>query len=1001
MRRTHRLPVRFGRAFATLATVLSIETAHGQSVCDDADAANAIAVGRNAGPNMRVAVYGDQATNFGGLAQLGSGWGDSRGATAVAWGNVDNDPQLELIVGRSAGDNVRLVVYDDQGAGFVGISPVGDAQLGFGWGDDRGVTSIATGDVDGDGLDEIVVGRNAGPNARVIVYDDALSNFVGISPQGSAQLGFGWGDDRGASSVATGDVDGDGLDEIIVGRTPGDNVRVVVYDDATANFVGISPQGSAQLGFGWGDDRGVSSVAAGDVDGDGLDEIIVGRTPGDHVRVVVYDDATANFVGISPQGAAQLGFGWGDSRGASAVAAGDVDGDGLDEVVVGRTPGTGSRIIVYDDALSNFVGISPSGAGQLGLQWGDGRGVTSIAVGDLDSDPELEIVVGRNPGPNGRVFAYDDSLNGFAGISPTGSNELGFGWGDDRGALSVAVQERPATLVAECTVTDPMCPVGTLGGVQCANGVPIGACVPVANPCAALPPTCVGGAPATGDTDGDALLDCWETDGIDADGDGVVDLVLPDADPMRADVYVEIDFMTGQAPIPAGLDSVVAAFANSPVMNPDGSTGVTLHLEVDDDVPFVQTVAFGDPPDPGSVEYNEIKRQFFGTAAERADAANFAQARRARSFAYRYALFAFDQQDTPDAGGIAELSGNDLLMSLGDFAQADAGRRQLREEGTFMHELGHNLGLRHGGSVGNAENCKPNYISVMNYAYETDNRFVSGRPLDYSRGTLGMLNEASLDENVGVPGAPMGTRIAFAPPMGTMAGVQRNQPADMPIDWDLDGAITMTASVDINNFDAVTPGGFRGCNGGGAGQVLQDFNDWAALVFNFAASGSFVDASLVVREQDTRAQILAVDSDGDGVPNVEDNCLNIANPDQRDSNGDGVGDLCPMKPILECVERLGWRQYRAHFGYRNDSGTVIVPTGRHNRFLWKREMDQGQPTRFAPGRQQSAFSTEFRYLAAWKLGSRTAIATRFSRRCDPDTRRGHWWRKWRGFRWRW
>ena len=49
---------------------------------------------------------------------------------------------------------------------------------------------------------------------------------------------------------------------------------------------------------------------------------------------------------------------------------------------------------------------------------------------------------------------------------------------------------------------------------------------------------------------------------------------------------------------------------------------------------------------------------------------------------------------------------------------ADPGGVGSRSEqaGTFMHELGHNLGLRHGG--GDNTNCKPHHLSVMNYAYQ-------------------------------------------------------------------------------------------------------------------------------------------------------------------------------------------------------------------------------------------------------------------------------------------
>ena len=62
-----------------------------------------------------------------------------------------------------------------------------------------------------------------------------------------------------------------------------------------------------------------------------------------------------------------------------------------------------------------------------------------------------------------------------------------------------------------------------------------------------------------------------------------------------------------------------------------------------------------------------------------------------------------------------------------------------QQEGTFMHELGHNLNLGHGGS--DHINCKPNYLSVMSYTRQFSS-LIGDRPLDYSRSSLPSLNES-------------------------------------------------------------------------------------------------------------------------------------------------------------------------------------------------------------------------------------------------------------------
>lgn len=100
-------------------------------------------------------------------------------------------------------------------------------------------------------------------------------------------------------------------------------------------------------------------------------------------------------------------------------------------------------------------------------------------------------------------------------------------------------------------------------------------------------PSCPGDAPTGDDSDGDGLFDIWETDGIDTDCDGNVDVDLPNmgADPNHKDLYVELDWWSAQdAPTQSAIRQMQLAFAAAPVdvggiPNPDGRPGV--HLWVD------------------------------------------------------------------------------------------------------------------------------------------------------------------------------------------------------------------------------------------------------------------------------------------------------------------------------------------------------------------------------------------------------------------------------------
>src|SRR5207249_937938 len=111
----------------------------------------------------------------------------------------------------------------------------------------------------------------------------------------------------------------------------------------------------------------------------------------------------------------------------------------------------------------------------------------------------------------------------------------------------------------------------------------------------------------------------------------------------------------------------------------------------------------------------------------------------------------------------------DFAVALGTWAFSSDLQKSQSFAGTIMHELGHNLGLRHGGGAGIdcsssvtpcpdasklSANCKPNYLSVMSYALQMPDRPVpiASWKLDYSRIQLPPLNESSLNEALGVFG---------------------------------------------------------------------------------------------------------------------------------------------------------------------------------------------------------------------------------------------------------
>jgi hypothetical protein len=526
------------------------------------------------------------------------------------------------------------------------------------------------------------------------------------------------------------------------------------------------------------------------------------------------------------------------------------------------------------------------------------------------------------------------------------------------------------------------------GTADCSSGTP-GVCIPndLGDLSVCPLPSCLSGVVDTTDTDEDGLYDCWETQGIDSNGDGTVDLVLPDADPSRKNLYLEIDYMAEHVPTAEAVRRVVDAFANAPVSNPVGPTGITLTVDVSDDLgPETTIIAFpsspgqspllgcSDPAEPGDADFDTLKSQNFGTGTEKSNPASLD----AKRLAYRYSIFAHRLKGG-SWSGCAEIDGNDFIVSLSQHWGANAPEFFIdMQAATLMHEFGHNLGLGHGGFE-LTNNCKPQYVSIMNYAYQFNN-YAAARRLDYSRQVLATLDESALLESAGLgPNAPAdGTAIAFGPTPVTTSLAQG------PINWDRDPAGTISQTplldpIDINNF------GIAGCLG--FETVMQGSEDWSSLVYTVFGSFEFADGArvAVAVEDATPDDFIAADSDGDGVSNMADNCVFTPNPDQADANGDNVGDVCPISPVADCVDWLGPNDYRAQFGYMNaERGGVYVQVGTHNTFQ-PAPADRDQTQEFLSGRVRDAFRVSFNGSPlSWLLGGVKGTASTGLMACSAD-----------------
>jgi cyclophilin family peptidyl-prolyl cis-trans isomerase len=272
-----------------------------------------------------------------------------------------------------------------------------------------GGVSIATGDINGDGVPDVVVGAGPGGGPHVKVFSgrdgSLIRSFMAYDP------GF-----TGGVNVAVADVDGDGTPDIITGPGPGGgpNVRVFSGRDGSLirSFMAYDP------GF-----HGGVNVAAADINGDGMADIITGPGAGSpNVRVFNGRDGS-----LMRDFFAYSSF----MTGGVHVAAGDVNGTGRPQIITGAGAGGSPHVKVYNPdtfaTLNSFFAYDASFHGGV-----------NVAVGPVDSNGTLGIITGAGPGGGPHVkafnirnnqttesfFAYDPAFTGGVYASSAGLNNL-------------------------------------------------------------------------------------------------------------------------------------------------------------------------------------------------------------------------------------------------------------------------------------------------------------------------------------------------------------------------------------------------------------------------------------------------------------------------------------------------------------------------------------------------------------------------------------------------
>lgn len=268
-----------------------------------------------------------------------------------------------IVVGAGAGGSPLVRVYDADGSlrfHFLAYS----ARF-------RGGVRVAAGDVNGDGVDDIITAAGPGGAPHVRVFDGKTSHEIrGFFAYAPAFTGGVW--------VAAGDVNNDGYADVITGAGAGGGPQVRVFDGKTGailtGFFAYAPTFTGGV-----------TVAAGDENGDLKAEIITGVESRGGPQVRVYNAAThavvTQFMAFTPA-----------YTGGIFVAAGDVTGDNWADIVVAQGQGPSPHVRTFRGDTGGFLRdavpfggsstpnglrvatIAPTGGGTVSVLVGAGRG---------------------------------------------------------------------------------------------------------------------------------------------------------------------------------------------------------------------------------------------------------------------------------------------------------------------------------------------------------------------------------------------------------------------------------------------------------------------------------------------------------------------------------------------------------------------------------------------------------------------------------------------------
>lgn len=363
---------------------------------------------------------------------------DRLGNKGAGIGDVNNDGFDDILTtkyysGTQDHENYgQIVIYPGSTNGIIPL-PIFEAWGSNSHQDRYGYAVALAGDVDNDGIPDILVGApaNTGTGSeygKVYLYQNTGTP---VPAPNWAVNGSIFGGTFGAAVASAGDVNGDGFADVLIGAPLGTTSaadflpgRAYLYYGHTTGLSYI-PGWTASEGVLGQAERFADTVAsAGDINGDGYADVIIGapRNSADgpyRGRAYIYHGSTDG-LDQTPTLSITGQYNWG-FYGEKVATAGDTNGDGYADVLIGAA----NRVYLYQGTAKG-LDIAPAFTG-IGRNSGDTFGVAISTAGDVNADGFADVLIGASGTDTntGSIYVYHGSNSGL-GTTPaftaTGKN---------------------------------------------------------------------------------------------------------------------------------------------------------------------------------------------------------------------------------------------------------------------------------------------------------------------------------------------------------------------------------------------------------------------------------------------------------------------------------------------------------------------------------------------------------------------------------------------------